>query len=136
MSPVSPSDSTEPQDLRCGHPPSIWSSAMHRMRQKPKDDYHGDTTDGRPPYAVIQVQLFKTDDCQPGQSDGDRDFEGQQYGRTLEGIERVIRVNRHSHLYSLIDFGEFLFPLCLFLAGWAAGFFAALELVLNLSKSQ
>ncbi|MBS0356652.1 MAG: hypothetical protein JSR83_22430 [Proteobacteria bacterium] len=128
-----------PEDLRCGHPPievpqprlSRWSAALERLRTRYPKPNHGDEYDGRPPYAVIHVQLFKPDTDQGDKASGGSDFDQETYARIEEQIERVIRVNRNTHFRSLMYFSEVaLFPLACGLAGWSAGFLAALQLVL------
>lgn len=126
MSLASPSD----------QPPSRWSSALQRLRQRYPNANRGDQPDGRPPYAVIRISLFKSDADQSDQSDHGTDFDQDAYARIEEGIERVIRVNRNTHLSSLIDLG---FPITCgaFMAlGWASGLTAALAFVDALSRYQ
>lgn len=139
MSPVSPSDSTEPQDLRCGHPPSTETPQPRPWFALPEcllEKKHGDDPNGKQPFALIHVQLFKDDVCQNGQTEDDKALDRRAYDRIVEGVDRVIRRNRNSHLYSLVDLGEYLLPLIFFAAGWAAGFGGALQLALDLFSPQ
>ena len=122
------------EDLRCGHPPSFWSDALDRFRTRYPKPNHGDKPDGRPPYAVIHVQLFKPDSDQSDQAHDGSGFDQETYSRIEEQIERVIRVNRNTHLSSLIDMG---FPItcgAFFAFGWSCGLAAAFIIVDVLRK--
>jgi hypothetical protein len=116
-----------PQESRIDR---FWRRASALVPERYRQSKHGDSPDGRDPYALIHVHLFKPQVGQVGQSEYHNGLDDRVCDRTVEGIERVIRINRHSHLFSLIDLGEgFFFPLACCLAGWAAGFATALEVV-------
>ena len=83
---------------------------------------------------MIHVQLFKPDSEQNGKPYDGSDFDQETYARIEEGIERVIRVNRNTHLSSLIDFAEPITMGAFYAFGWASGLAAAFVIVDALRK--
>lgn len=110
---------------------SLRSSALERLRKSVLKQKEGDSLDGQQPYALIHVQLFKPGTQEKGQSADHHGFDDEAYQRTLERIEHVIRVNRHSRFSSLIDLVEFFLPIAFWTFGVALGFSTAFEVALR-----